>query len=366
MPMTKILENLQWIIALAAVNSRRDSISKRQSRDVSKPAAAWLAPTRMSNQTGIALSIVLRTIGCSHARKESGGCTMCSYLLDGTNQPVTSEQLVNQFQHGYAKLSNETAPISVKLYTSGSLFDPDEVPFEARREIFGIIARDTRVHEVVLESRPEYITDESISETRRELGDRQVEIGIGLESSNDDIRIICVNKGFAKSEFQKALLTAQVHDIGIRAYILVKPPFLTERDAIIDASKSIIDAAEMGVNTISLNPVNVQKYTLVEKLWRRGDYRPPWLWSVVEILKRSRQEIKKSINIICDPVGGGKRRGAHNCRACDENVIQAIREFSLTQNVDVLGNLTCDCFATWMHVLEHEDFSLLVHSDQQF
>ena len=104
---------------------------------------------------------------------------------------------------------------------------------------FEIIAGDTRVHEVVLESRPEYIIDEHISKTRRELEDRQVEIGIGLESSNDEIRRICVNKGFSKGEFQNALLTARAHNIGTRAYILVKPPFLTERDAIIDASNAI-------------------------------------------------------------------------------------------------------------------------------
>jgi len=40
--------------------------------------------------------------------------------------------------------------------------------------------------------------------------------------------------------------------------------------------------------TISLNPTNVQRNTAVEYLWKRKQYRPAWLWSMVEILKESK------------------------------------------------------------------------------
>ena len=161
--------------------------------------------------------------------------------------------------------------------------------------------------------------------------------------------------------FKDALKTAKKYNLGMRAYVLLKPPLLTERDALLDAISTIEEARTLGVTTVSLNPVNVQKHTLVERLWTRGNYRPPWLWSVLEVLRKAGNVSDEWMKIVCDPVAGGKRRGAHNCGKCDHDLIEAIRQFSLSQDPAALENLTCDCISQWKHVLEHEDFSLVVH-----
>jgi len=72
--------------------------------------------------------------------------------------------------------------------------------------------------------------------------------------------------------------------------------------------------------------MTIHKRTLVERLWKLGAYRPPWLWSAVEILKNADAEI------ICDLVAAGKIRGPHNCFKCDNQVAKEIREFSLTRD----------------------------------
>jgi radical SAM enzyme (TIGR01210 family) len=259
------------------------------------------------------------------------------------------------------ELEGKKAPLSVKVYTSGSFLDTEEVPAESRREILSLIAEDERVREVVLESRPEYITDSVISDVRAMLGDRIIEIGMGLESASDTVRTICINKNFDLNMFSEALKIAKSHNIGMRAYVLLKPPLLTERDALLDAVATIQEARDLGVTTVSLNPVNVQKNTLVERLWTRGNYRPPWLWSVLEVLREATKISDEWMKVICDPVAGGKRRGAHNCGTCDSDILEAIRRFSLSQDPTVLENLTCDCISQWKHVLKHEDFSLVVH-----
>jgi radical SAM enzyme (TIGR01210 family) len=286
---------------------------------------------------------------------------MCSYLLDGVQEKPTSEQIVSQFQTAMSELDGKQAPLSVKIYTSGSFLDEEEVPSEARIAILNSIAQDDRIREVVLESRPEYLIDSILSDVRSLLGDRIIEIGIGLESANDTVRSLCINKRFDLQMFKDALKTAKNYNIGMRAYVLLKPPLLTEREALQDALSTISEARGLGVTTVSVNPVNVQKYTLVERLWTRGNYRPPWLWSVLEVLREASRTSDEWMKIICDPVAGGKRRGAHNCGKCDGVIIDAIREFSLTQDSTVLENLTCDCISQWEHVLKHEDFSLVVH-----
>jgi radical SAM enzyme (TIGR01210 family) len=137
---------------------------------------------------------------------------------------------------------------------------------------------------------------------------------------------------------------------------------MTERSALLDAQKTVTDAISIGVSTISLNPVNVQRNTLVEDLWVRGKYRSPWLWSVVEVLRHAHSVSRGTVNIVCDPVAAGKSRGTHNCGKCDSTIVDAIRKFSLNQDVKVFDNLDCDCKNLWNHVLEHEDTSLQIHS----
>ncbi|MHA1772263.1 MAG: archaeosine biosynthesis radical SAM protein RaSEA [Candidatus Thorarchaeota archaeon] len=359
--MNEELTNLAAHIQQFSLRSRGTSIDQRRKRDPKRPAASWVTTARIGYDTGTAISIVLSTIGCSYARGPLGGCTMCSYLLDGTSEHVSTEDLVTQFETAMSKVADATSSLSVKIYTSGSFLDPAEVPPEARQKILLHLAADDRVTQVVLESRPEYVTEEVMSEIHEILGNRDVEIGIGLESSNDTVRLMCINKGFTLDDFERSVMIARRYGIGTRAYVLVKAPFLTERDALFDALDTMTTAARLGVTTISVNPIDIQRYTLVERLWKNGQYRPPWLWTVVQVLRQARREIPANVIILCDPVAAGKQRGTHNCGKCDKALVSAIRKFSLTQDSRDLEGLTCDCRAEWEHALAHEDLSLIIH-----
>ncbi|HLE45507.1 MAG TPA: TIGR01210 family radical SAM protein, partial [Thermoplasmata archaeon] len=90
-------------------------------------------------------------------------------------------------------------------------------------------------------------------------------------------------------------------------------------------------------------PVNVQSRTLVDRLYRRGEYRPPWLWSVVEVLERTRD---LQAHVKSHPTAAGRPRGAHNCGACDRRVADAIEEFSLGLRKD-FEDLDCRCKDVW-------------------
>ena len=359
--MTDVLNEMQNLVKNASSMSRGVSVIKRRAKNPNKPAAAWTTQARIGTETGTALSIVLSTEGCAHARSSEGGCTMCSYLLDGTSMNPTSDEFLNQFLEAMRKLENATSPLSVKIYTSGSFLDTEEIPIEARNLILTEIANDARIKEVVLESRPEYVQDSILEEMRSLLGNRSIELAMGLESSSDLIRSLCINKNFDFAAFKEAVDIGEKYEIGTRAYVLLKPPFLTERDALLDAQKTISDAIDAGATTVSLNPVNVQSNTLVESLWKKQKYRPPWLWSVVAVLQYAHEAAKGAANVVCDPVAPGKTRGTHNCGKCDASIVSAIRQFSLTQNVQTFDGLQCECRNLWNYTLTHEDVSLLVH-----
>jgi radical SAM enzyme (TIGR01210 family) len=99
----------------------------------------------------------------------------------------------------------------------------------------------------------------------------------------------------------------------------------------------------------------VQRGTLVDELFYRKAYRPPWLWSVVEVLKRAHG--KTNSVVTSDPLAAGQARGPHNCGKCDSEFSDAIRNYSLTQDITVFDPLHCDCKSVWEKVLELEQWT---------
>jgi hypothetical protein len=182
----------------------------------------------------------------------------------------------------------------------------------------------------------------------------KLEFGIGLESANKVVARYSVNKEFFLEDFVRAAQVAQENGASLKCYTMVKPPFLTEEEAIRDCIETARLAGPYS-STVSFNPMNVQKNTLVESLWKRGQYRTPWLWSVVEALVRGKEACPGTI-MKSDPVAGGKNRGAHNCGKCDEHVMKAIAAFNVSQDHRVFGELSCACRAAWKDQLATEAY----------
>jgi radical SAM enzyme (TIGR01210 family) len=132
----------------------------------------------------------------------------------------------------------------------------------------------------------------------------------------------------------------------------MKPPFLSESEAIEDMAASVRRCADVDdCHTVSMNPTNVQRYTMVDELHYRGGYRPPWLWSVAAVLERTADV---DAIVVSDPVGHGSDRGPHNCGDCDDRVQTAIKDFDRRQDPTVFEEVACECETTWEAVVERE------------
>ncbi len=272
---------------------------------------------------------------------------MCGYHNDSATTPVTQEDLLNQLTIALEKYQNQKL---IKIFNSGSFFDPNEIHPTIQKKILTTLKKHAEC--ISVESRPEYIAPATLKKTKQYLGSTTLEVGIGLETANDTIRQQAINKGFTFKAYQKATRLLKDYHAKIKTYVLIKPPFLTEKQAITDALSTVQQISSL-THTISFNPVNIQRGTLVEYLWKRHQYRPPWLWTIIEILKKS-YAINPNVYIKCDISGGGKKRGAHNCPACNTPALTAIKQFSLTQKPQTLTDLTCECKQTWYDQLDLE------------
>ena len=314
----------------------------------SKPVSFWSEPDRHQDVKTNAFVIILRTKGCAWHQKS--GCSMCGYFQDSAHVEVSDQNLIKQYEYAMEKYNDEQI---VKIFNSGSFLDEKEISHSVRDHILTDLSKKT--DKINIESRPDYVSEKILKEIKKTFGEKTLEIGIGLETAQDNIRNQCINKGFSFNDYKKAAEKIKKQGFNIKTYVLIKPPFITEKHAINDAVQTV-DKIKNITDTISFNPTNIQKYTLVEYIWRRNQYRPPWLWSIIEILKQSKK-ITKDNRLQCDIVGGGSRRGAHNCEKCNNKILTAINDFSINQKINVLKNLDCECKEQWLDQLEIEPLS---------
>jgi len=316
--------------------------------DPREPTRVWLDEDNTPDGVYQSLTIILNTGGCRWAR--AGGCTMCGYVAESVEGgSVSHEDLMAQIDacldHEAENADDESGLI--KIYTSGSFLDEREVPAETRQAIAETFADRERI---VVESLPDFVQADRVGDFV-DVG-LTTDVAIGLETANDRVRHDCVNKYFDFTDFEAACEAAKDVGAGVKAYLLMKPPFLSESEAVQDMKDSVRACAAVdGCHTISMNPTNVQRYTMVDKLHYRGGYRPPWLWSVAEVLEATADV---DAIVVSDPVGHGSDRGPHNCGECDDKVQLAIKDFDLRQDPGVFAEVSCGCEATWDAVCERE------------
>lgn len=317
-------------------------MAKRRA-DPSEPVAVWSEKDVLGGITVDALVVILRSSGCYWSKQS--GCLMCGYNSVSLSS-VSSEDIVSQFGKAMEKYSGQPY---IKIYNSGSFLDPREIPPEVRDSILAMAGE--KAQHILVESRPEFVSPANLESAMGHV--KSLEVAIGLETADDGIRARCINKGFAFADFERACSAAKDAGASIRTYLLLKPPYLTEGQSIADALGSIKAAGPMS-QTISVNPMNVQRGTAVEALWKKNLYRPPWLWSLAEVLKEGRS--LTGARLVSAPSGGGSKRGVHNCGTCDDSLLKAVETFSLTQDPKALEWKACGCRQKWLDYLEAEPF----------
>ncbi len=305
------------------------------------PLSVWTETDVLNGKEVKALVMILDGPGCSWWKK--AGCTMCGYCNDTRGGTVTTEDLLHQVEHSLKKWDGHDY---IKIFTSGSFLDPEEIPIEVQEKTMDLISQYHPDPRVLVESRPEFIQTGMVENLSSRIG--SLEIAIGLETSSDRIRRDLIHKGFDWEQFKKAGTKVINSGSHLKTYLLMKPPLLGESDSIEDMVSSVSDIHRyFPGSTISINPMNIQSNTPVEGLYKRGLYRTPWLWSLLEVLKRSYKVTGGKTHLMSSPTGGGKKRGSHNCGKCDEIIISAIREFSLFNDPSCLPDPMVCCKDEW-------------------
>jgi len=315
------------------------------------------APTSMREENFAGVNykravMFLLTNGCEWALKNGNGCTMCGHLAKQlrSEEEIPDDDYLHQFDEEFRKLDFKTSPI-LNLYNNGSFFNDNEISPGARSGMLKKIGQEKDIKMLVLETRPEFVTEEKIKEVKISLPGKHVEVAIGLEIKDDLYRIACINKGFTLRQFEEASQIIRKY-LNLRAYVLLKPPFLTERESIENAVETIEYAFSSGTCTVSLEACTVQDYTLTDYLYQKGFYRPPYLWSIIEVIKRVKTPGKLIIGLFQFYPSPSKT--PFNCEKCSDRVFDAICSYNRTLDKGFLDGLSCQCKKEWEETLTQE------------
>jgi hypothetical protein len=297
--------------------------------------------------------IYLLSNGCEWALNSAHGCTMCGHLVKQRrkNDHIPAADFIHQFEDEFAQIDFKKNPL-LNLYNNGSFFNERELPPQARMEILKRIDSNPDIKMLVVETRPEFVTAEKLKEMRMLVRGKHIEVAVGLELKNDFFRRLCLNKGFSLKRYNQAARIITKYGY-LRTYVFLKPPFLSEKESIEHAVETVLYAFARGSKTVSLEACTVQDFTLVKYLFNQNMYTPPWLWSILEVVKRSKAAGKLIIGMF--RFYPSPTTVPYNCEHCSKVVMDSIREYNHTLDVKVFDNLDCDCKKKWKSVISRRN-----------
>ncbi|MGD2086565.1 MAG: archaeosine biosynthesis radical SAM protein RaSEA [Candidatus Aminicenantes bacterium] len=308
-----------------------------------KPAYLRISPVSINGGRSSRLMVVLKTRGCEYARR-NGGCTVCGFLNHSVEN-ITQKEMVSQLDYVLANLELNGVK-QIDLLTLGSFLNDNEVNPATREILLGRIAALNQIKKVLFEARAEYVTVDKLKVSKRILGDKILEFGIGLESSDDYIRNEVIKKGLSRKAFEDVVKKVKEAGCDLLVYLLIKPPHLSEKRAIEDAVNSAAYVFEVARQyrvraRVAFEPVFICKNTHLEKLFLNAQYRLVNLWSVVEVIKRTHEYGSIFVGLSDEKLSFD--RLPNSCDICFHRLRDAIEEFNRTQETSVFTPLNCSC-----------------------
>ncbi len=202
-------------------------------------------------------------------------CLMCDLWRNTTDKPVHPGAIPVQINYALSRLSLTK---HVKLYNSGNFFDPRAIPVDDYEKIARLV---DHFETVTVESHPVFIGKNTLR--FRDLLKPALQVAIGLETIHPEV-LPRLNKNMKLTDFEHAVSFLTSHGVATRAFILLRPPFLSETEGVYWAKKSIDFAFRAGAAFCSVIPVRSGNGAL-DVLAERNYFSQPAIQSLERVIE---------------------------------------------------------------------------------
>ena len=256
-------------------------------------------------------------------------CLMCDLWRNTLEETVPAGAIAAQIRHALDRLPPlPPGPTALKLYNAGSFFDPRAIPPAEYPRIAGLSAPFGRT---IVECHPALVGARCLE--FRDAIPGTLEVAMGLETVHPEV-LGRLNKRMTLGQFRRAAAFLKGEGIDLRAFILVRPPWLSEAEGVAWAKRSLDFAFECGASACSLIPTRAGNGAM-EALQAAGDFTPPTLDAVEEVLEyglacRAGRVFADLWDI--DSLAG--------CPGCSRDRIDRLRAMNATQVIQ--APLPCD------------------------
>lgn len=197
-------------------------------------------------------------------------CVMCDLWKNALAEETPVGAIPTQIEYALERLVGVR---QIKLYNSGSFFDRKAIPVEDHAAIASRVAGYERV---IVECHPALVGADCFRFRDRLKG--RLEVAMGLETAHPQI-LQKLNKRMTVEQFATAAEQLRENDVDLRVFILVKPPFMAEEEAVEWAGRSLEFAFDCGATAATLIPTRGGNGAM-EELVANGEFSPPRLATV--------------------------------------------------------------------------------------
>lgn len=201
-------------------------------------------------------------------------CLMCDLWKNTIDETVPRGAIPAQIEWALAQLPPAQ---HIKLYNSGNFFDTKAIP---QQDFPGIADLIAPFKTAIVECHPKLVR-KSMLDFKNMIAPK-LEVAMGLETIHPQV-LARLNKRMTLDDFRRASGFLRENEMTIRAFILVKPPFLDEAEGIEWAKRSIDFAFDAGVSCCAIIPTRVGNGAM-EVLQKNGHFVLPKLASLEKVL----------------------------------------------------------------------------------
>lgn len=202
-------------------------------------------------------------------------CLMCDLWKNTTDENTGAGFIPEQIEWALKKMPGVK---HVKLYNSGSFFDEQAIPSSDYEKIASLL---DDLETVLVECHPRLVGEKCL--TFKNMLKPELEVAVGLETVNPEV-LLKLNKKMTSEDFDRAVRFLTTNGIASRAFILLRPPFLSEEEGVEWAKRSIDFAFNSGVECCTVIPVRAGNGAM-ESLQDEGLFAPPAIVSLERVVE---------------------------------------------------------------------------------
>ena len=239
------------------------------------------------------------------------------------------------------------------IFNGGSFFPKTELPPKFQNFVYDDIARRTHVRQLMVECYPKFITKNKLVQAKRRLSGKDFMVAIGFESVSDQVRNMMLKKGIDRDIFENKVSLLKEQDVQVFVYAFLKAPGLTEKQSLEETLRTLDYLHSLGVDEIALSCAFVQAGTDLETQYHQGEFRPPWLWSIIKIIEISEDRGWPL------SVGGFNDKPTpiaipSNCPKCDKQAHRYIDHYRTYGTLNGSQRPDCTCRNEWQRELREQ------------